>query len=223
LPETTLALELLGCVSTGVPESSYAIIRNKRDRKEDTYSVGDFIVPDAKVEEIRHNEVVILRGGRRETLSMEFSKAGGTPGFTPDAGRRDFQRTYSPRVSPPRQSSSSTGPAIRVASKNVRIINRDKLTEEVSENMGSLLNQFRTRPNIVDNNPSGLQVDAIGSDPLSSQLGLEAGDIVKRVNGVRVNSLEDILALSERLQRSREVRVVIERSGRHTTLIYKMQ
>jgi general secretion pathway protein C len=223
LPETTLELELLGCASTGDPETSFSIIRNKKTRKEDTYTVGDFIVGDARVEEIRKTEVVISRAGRRETLSMEFGRGGSVGRAVPPSSRRVFGRNYRSRISPTISSSRSNQPAIRVRSKNIRVINREKLTEEVSENLGSLMNQFRTEPNIVDNEPSGIRVNAIGSDSISRQSGLEPGDIVKRINGVRVNSLEDVLGLSDRLQQAREIRVVIERSGRHTTLIYKMQ
>jgi general secretion pathway protein C len=95
--------------------------------------------------------------------------------------------------------------------------------EEASQKLDSILDQIHTQPNIVDNTPSGIQINSLGSDPLSRQSGFEPGDIVKRVNGVSVNSLQDVMALSDRLQQAREIRVVIERNGRHTTLIYKIQ
>lgn len=224
LPETTLELELLGCVTTGSTESSFAIIRNKRDRKEDTYSVGDFVAGNAKVEEIRESEVIIYRAGKRETLSMAFGASSGVGrGALSRERQRYLDRYQQSRGGRPREPSRSTAPAIRAISNNVRVINREKLTQDVSQNLGSLLNQFRTRPNVVNNQPSGVIVDSVGSDPLSAQSGLKPGDIVKRINGVSVNSLEDVLAMSERLQQSREIRAVIERDGRHTTLIYKIQ
>jgi type II secretory pathway component PulC len=73
LPETTLDLELLGCVSAYDPQLSFAIIRDKKGRSENTYAVGDVIVGDAKVEEVRENEVVISRAGQREVLAMTFT------------------------------------------------------------------------------------------------------------------------------------------------------
>jgi type II secretory pathway component PulC len=85
------------------------------------------------------------------------------------------------------------------------------------------LNSFRTSPNTDGDKPAGVNVDAIGSDPVSSQIGIQPGDTVKSVNGIRVNSLEDILGLNERLQNAPEIRVVVERQGRHTTLVYKIR
>ncbi len=223
-PETTLELELLGCVTTGSAASSFAIIRNKRDRKEDTYSVGDFVAGSAKVEEIHEHEVIISREGKRETLSMAFSGSGGVArGPSPRERERYFERHQEARGGRPRERSLPNAPAIRAISNNVRVINKEKLTEDVSQNLASLLDQFRTRPNVVNNQPAGVIVDSIGSDPISSQSGLKPGDIVKRINGVSVNSLEDVLAMSDRLRQSREIRAVIERDGRHTTLIYKIQ
>jgi len=95
--------------------------------------------------------------------------------------------------------------------------------QEVSQNLASFLNQFRTSPNIVNDKPSGVQVDAIGSDPISAQAGIKAGDIVKSVNGVRVNSIDSILDQSERFSSAPEIRVVVERNGRHRTLVYKIR
>lgn len=216
LPETTLDLELLGLVAQDGDEPGFAIIRDKRRRTEDTYMVGDFIVGDAKVEEIRASEVVISRAGKRETLPMVFS--GKQPG-----GRHGFQIARSPVFPSRRPSQSSSDEPIRVINDNLRRINKAKLMEQVSQNLTSLLNQFRTSPNMVDGKPSGISVDQIGSDPITAQAGLKPGDIIKSINGVRVNSIDSILQQSERFQNAPEIRVVIERNGRHRTLVYKIR
>jgi len=216
LPETTLELELIGCVAEDGPDPGFAIIRDKKKRSEDTYTVGDFIVGDAKVEEIRDREVVISRAGKRETLSMDFSDKGPAPRRGPGRG---FGVAFPPS---PRQSRRSDE-AIRVVNENLRYINKARLMQEVSQNLASFLNQFRTSPNIVNDKPSGVQVDAIGSDPISAQAGIKAGDIVKSVNGVRVNSIDSILDQSERFSSAPEIRVVVERNGRHRTLVYKIR
>ena len=216
LPETTLELELLGTVAQSGSDPGFAIIRDKKKRTEDTYTVGDFIVSDAKVEEIRAREVVISRAGKRETLLMTFSDK--RPSRPLDFGRGPFT---SPR---PRASSArGSGEAIRVVNDNLRYINRQELMQEANQNLGSLLSQFRTSPNIVDNKSSGIRVDTIGSDPISTRAGIKTGDIVKSVNGVRVNSLNGIIEQAERFRNAPEIRVVIERNGRHRTLVYKIR
>ncbi len=214
LPETTLDLELLGCVAGDDPTTSFAVIRDKKGRAEDTYSVGDFIVSDARVEEIRATEVVISHGGRREVLAMLFddSRPAAAPRRGPDRARRSSARTPSTSDEP-----------IRVINDRLRQVNREKLMEEVSSNLGSLMGQVQTSPNIVGDKPSGINIDALGSDPMLSQSGLKPGDIVKSVNGLRVNSLEDVLGSSDRFQNAPEIRVVVERDGRHTTLVYKIR
>ncbi len=218
LPETTLELELLGCVASYEPDLSFAIIRDKRRRTEGTYAPGDFIVADAKVEEIREWEVVISRAGRREVLAMSFTDESPFAASSP----LPFDRRQSVFRAPAR-SSSAFDTSIRVVNENLRYINRAKLMDEVSNNPGQLLNEFRTSPNVVENKPAGVSIDAVGSGPLVEQSGIRSGDIVKSVNGVRINSLNDVLELKDRLQNAPEIRVVIERDGRHRTLVYKIR
>jgi len=93
----------------------------------------------------------------------------------------------------------------------------------VQQNLGQLLNQFRTSPNDENGKPAGVRVDATGSDPLSAQAGIKPGDVVKSVNGIRINSFDEIFNLQDRLKNAREIRVVIERDGRHRTLVYKIR
>lgn len=221
LPETTLDLELLGCVASPEPHLSFAIIRDKRSRTEDTYGVGDFIVGDARVEEVRESEVVISRLGQREVLAMSFTDK--TPS-RPEAnvfGSTARPANFPPITAPPRPSSSDV--AIRTVNENLRYVNRAKLMEEIGNNIGQLAGQLRTSPNVVDNRPAGVKIDQVGSDPILGQSGLQPGDIIKSVNGIRVNSLDDMLGQNDRLQNAPEIRVVIERDGRHRTLVYKIR
>ncbi len=218
LPETTLDLELLGIVVETGTNPGFAIIKDRGKRSEETYTVGDVIVGSARVEEIRFDAVVISRAGKLETLSMSFT--GKQPG-----GSRGFPGGRTPP--PPRRRSSrrnaSSHEAIRVQNENLRYINREKFMEQAGRNMASLLGDFRTSPNIVDGKPSGLGIDQVGTDPISSRAGLKAGDIVKSINGTRVNSMDEILEQVNKLQGKPEVRVVIERDGRHRTLVYKIR
>jgi type II secretion system protein C len=221
LPETTLELELLGSVASGT-ETAFAIIRDKRARTEDTYAVGDFIGGDARVEEIRKYEVVIARGGRREVLSMVFGDEGPSVG----GGRSVASQGRSsgpPRPAPAAQSSETQDVAIRVVNDNLRYVNKAKFMADMGQNLGSMLNQVQVSPNVVDGKPSGISVNGVGSDPILGQSGLQAGDIVKSVNGVRTNSIEDVLGMADRLQSAPEIRVVVEREGRHRTLVYKLR
>ncbi|RJP25167.1 MAG: PDZ domain-containing protein [Candidatus Abyssobacteria bacterium SURF_5] len=216
LPETTLELELLGCVAAATPQSSFAIIRDKKGRVENTYGVGDSIMNDARLEEVRENEVVIARAGRREVLAMSFSdKEGGRPGPNLFGASR-------PQFPSGLESASSDVP-IRVVNENLRYVNRAKMLETIGSNIGQLAGQVHTSPNVVDNQPAGMKIDQVGSDPLLGQSGLQPGDIVKSVNGIRVNSVDDLMGQSERLQSAPEIRVVVERDGRHRTLVYKIR
>jgi len=219
LPETTLELELLGCVAMAGKDSSFAIIRDKRARTENTYGVGEFIVSDARLEEVRPNEVVISRMGQREVLGMSFSDKSPSGEANIFAGRP----TNFPSPTMPSRPEAAVDTAMRVVNENLRYINRAKLMEEIGSNIGQLIGQLKTSPNMVENRPAGIKIEQVGSDALLGQSGLQSGDIVKSVNGIRVNAVDDLMGQSERLQSAPEIRVVVEREGRHRTLVYKIR
>jgi general secretion pathway protein C len=220
LPETTLDLELLGCAAMLDPQTSFAIIRDKKARTENTYGVGDYIVSDARLEEVRPSEVVISRAGQREVLAMTFTEKGPAG---PRAGSFGFPRPSRLPAAVPQAPDASSEAAVRVVNENLRYVNRAKLIEEIGNNFGQLASQLRTSPNVIENKPAGVKIDQLGADPVLGQSGLQPGDIVKSVNGIRVNSLDDLLGQNERLQNAPEIRVVVERDGRHRTLVYKIR
>jgi type II secretion system protein C len=216
-PETTLDLEMKGIVAQEGDGPDLASIYNTKTRSSDTYGVGDEVLPDVTIVEIRDHEVILSRSGKRETLPMIFSGKGltGRPG----------SRGPRPPVFPTRGASrgSSSKEAIQVINDSKRYVNKANLMEQVNQNLSSLINNFRTSPNIVDGKPSGLSIDQIGSDPISSKAGIKAGDIVKTVNGKQVHSIDSILGLGESLKNAKNINVVIEREGRHRTLRYTIR
>jgi general secretion pathway protein C len=212
-PDTTLSLQLVGVVSQGGDGLDLAIIRNTRTNAIDNYGVGDYIVPDARIEEIRDLEVIISRSGSLETLRMEW-------GGKASAGRPGSLRRNVPPFPAP---ASSSNQAIRVINENQRYVYKSKLMEQVNQNLASLLNSFRTSPNMVDGEPSGLSIDQMGSDPISGNIGIMTGDIIKSINGQPVHSIDDILEQGERLKNASVVNVQIERNGRRRTLRYTIR
>ncbi|GAB4334032.1 MAG: hypothetical protein Kow0099_05990 [Candidatus Abyssubacteria bacterium] len=219
LPETTLELELLGTVAAQDPELGFAIIRDKKSRTEGTYGVKDYITGNVRVEEIRQYEVVISHGGRREVLVMSFADE--SPFAMASTG--PFGALRPTAFQPPAQAAAGSDEPIRVINENLRYINREQLTRQIGGSLVQLISDFRVSPNTVDNKPAGVRVDQAGSGPLASQTGILPGDIIKSVNGIRVNSMEDVIANSARLENSPEIRVVVERDGRHRTLVYKVR
>lgn len=212
-PDTTLSLELMGIVAQEGDGPDVATIRNTRTNIIDNYGVGDYVVPDARIEEIRDLEVIISRAGNLETLRMDWTSEAspGRPGGIPPFPRRGST------------GGSSSNEAIRVINDSQRYIYRSKLLEQVNQNLASLLNNFRTSPNIVDGKPSGLSVDQIGSDPISSKVGVMAGDVIVSINGQPVNSIDSVMEQGERLKNASVVNVVIERDGRRRTLRYTIR
>lgn len=220
LPETTLDhLELLGVVveDGGVP--GFAVIRNsKQGGSVDTYMVGDFIAGGVKVVEIREREVVILQAGGQvgdeERLSLLFSRK--------NAGRKGRGGRAPIRSRRPRSRQKTSKEAISIIDENRRRINMARLMEEAGQNLASLLADLHTSTNMVDGKPSGISVDQIGEDPISRRVGIRSGDVVRSINEKRVNSINDIVRESKRLENAPEIRVVIERNGRQRTLVYKI-
>ncbi len=93
------------------------------------------------------------------------------------------------------------------------------------KNLPDLLQQATAVPNIVPG--SGGEIDGfkmLGIEPNSvfNQIGLQVGDVIKGVNGERVNSPAKAMELYNQLRNEGRIEVEIERDGQPTSLIFNI-
>jgi general secretion pathway protein C len=207
LAKTPLEIRLRG---TAVRDGgdSFAVIEDQRARKEDLYHVGDTILGQATLTQIFRDRVVMLREGKKEILEL---------GVTKEAGKGR-------RAEAPSSKGASPGPkkGIRRLGSNRWSISPEEL-ESAKANMSQLMTQVRIAPNFTNGEPDGFKLLSIKRGSFFDRLGLRNGDVIRKVNGVRLDTPQKALELSGQLQSGRSVSVGVLRRGNELTLNYELK
>jgi general secretion pathway protein C len=207
LEKTPLQVRLRGTVYREAG-NSLAIIEDTKTRKQDLYHVGDFILGEAKLIKVSRNKVFLERNGKQEVLEVyegPESKTGkGAVGKRPQKG------------------SIPTGAGIKRLSANRYRIPQEEL-RDAFENMNHLLTQVRMVPNFKDGQPDGFKLLSIKGGSLIHRSGFRDGDIIKRVNGIEIDSPEKAFEVYEQVRNEPTITVEIMRGGKRRTFTYEVR
>lgn len=207
LEKTPLRVRLRGTVyrESG---NSIAIIEDTKTRKQDVYHVGDFILGEAKLIAISRNKVYLERNGKQEVLEVY-------EGPEVRTGER-------PEGKAPQRGPIPTGAGIKRLSANRYRIPPEDLGNAF-ENMNHLLTQVRMVPNFTNGEPDGFKLLSVKSGSLIHRSGLRDGDIIKRVNGIEIDSPEKAFEIYDQVKNEPTINVEIERRGGKKTFTYEVR
>ncbi|MDM8550452.1 type II secretion system protein GspC [Desulfobacterales bacterium HSG2] len=201
LEETTLKLALWGTVS-GNENRAYAVIEDKKERKQNLYREGDMIL-NAIVKKILREQVILSVNDKDEILKMAKKKPR-------ERGRRSS-----------RERSRSKPRAEKRSSQNIKIA-RSKVEEAISD-VGSLMKTAKIKPHFKDGKPDGLTLTRVKRKSIFRKLGLRSGDIIMGVDGTPIESVDDALKFYNSLKSSSNVALEIKRRGRMKNIEYEVQ
>ncbi len=207
LEKTALEVRLRGTIYREKGDS-LAIIEDLKTRKQDLYHVGDVILGEAKLIAVSRNKVYLERNGKQEILEVYEGKEAKT-------GER-------PRGRPLKRESIPERAGIkRLSAGRYRIPQED--LRDAFENMSHLLTQVRVVPNFRNGEPDGFKLLSIKRGSLIHQAGLRDGDIIKRVNGIEIDSPEKAFEVYEQVRNEPLITVEIVRGGRRKTFSYEVK
>ncbi len=204
-PPARLDARLLGTVVAG--EHSAAVLKLAREPAERVFFLGEEIVPGVRLAEVHADAVIIERGGRRERLALEKAKSAGMPAAIAPPPR--------PGVRPP----SLPGRPIR---RIDRPVSRG-LIERGIRDFPKLLSQARVVPHFVDGKADGFVISSIVPGSLYDQVGLRNGDIIRKVNGQRVTSAQQAMAMYQALEKATSIDLEVLRAGQALQLHYDIR
>jgi general secretion pathway protein C len=157
---------------------------------------------------VSRNKVYLERDGKQEVLEVYEGpevKTGERAG-----GRRSQKRSI------------PTGAGIKRLSANRYRIPPEDLGNAF-ENMNHLLTQVRMVPNFKDGEPDGFKLLSIKGGSLVHRSGLRDGDIIKRVNGIEIDSPEKAFEVYEQVKNEPVITVEIVRRGKSRTFTYEVR
>ena len=198
--ETDLNLKLWGTV-TG--RTTYAVIEETREKKQNLFRVGDSI-QHAVVKMILREKVVLDVNGRDEILNIEKA-AKQSSGRGPERAR--FEKP------------GDAGPA---ASTQKITLQRSQV-EEAMADVTKLMGQAKIRPHFENGQPDGLTLSSVKPRSIFRKMGLRNGDIIVGVDGNPIQTVDDALKFYNNLTSASDVTLQLRRRGKEKAIEYSIK
>jgi general secretion pathway protein C len=112
--------------------------------------------------------------------------------------------------------------AVRSAGANRWVVAR-AAAEAARANIGEQLRTALLQPNLVNGKTDGFVVKRIQPGTLLARMGLQRGDVIKRVNRMPLDSPEKALQIMQQLREARELSVDLERGGATLSFVYEIE
>ncbi|MBL8950011.1 MAG: general secretion pathway protein GspC [Myxococcaceae bacterium] len=213
---TSLRVKLLGTLVAGLPEWSICSIQDVVTLKTQTYMQGD-MVQTAKILEIERNRVIILNNNRREFIDATSGDGQGPP--PPIVAAPVAAAPAANSGAPP---SVALGNGIKAVSENEYEVPRGEIDKTLS-NLNDVAMQARIVPAFKDGVAQGFKLFSIRPDSIYTKIGVQNGDVLKRINGYDLNSPEKALEIYSKLKEASRIDIEIERNGSTVRKTYNVR
>ncbi len=204
---TSLRISLVGTMVANRPEWSLATLRDDGSRETGAYFPGDTIL-GAEILEIERLRVILMNQGRKEYVAL------GEEGPPPPPARPN-------PTARPSQEPGSDG-EIQKIDENNYVISRDELDKQLS-NLNAIATQARIVPSFKNGVANGFKLFSIRPGSLYQKIGMENGDVIRKLNGYEINSPDKALELYSKLKESSKIEIEIERRGKVIPKSYVIQ
>ena len=196
---TTIDGLVLRGVVAPTPGVAASAIFAPRAGKDISIFIGEEVRPGVKLAEVRPDHVIVARAGTRERIDLAepHSVAGGAHLAAQARGFRiNVSRSGTNRYS----------------------LSRKELDEALRDP-----SQLEYLGQIGMPAGGGVRLDAAPVGSLAAKLGLQPGDVIKKVNGQSVASPGDLARLYQQFATTNTIQAEIERGGKVVRLSYRIQ
>jgi general secretion pathway protein C len=206
--KTGLRVRLVGTLEAEDPAWSLATIEDLSAQRTAAYMVGDKLTnTEAVILEIERARVIIMNGGRKEFINSEAGD--GAVAYVPPAVPALAAAPPPSRGAP---GTNVTGAGIRETGENQYEVPRAEIDKALS-NLNDIAMQARIVPAFQDGVAKGFKLFSIRPDSLYQKIGVQNGDIIRRINGYDMNSPEKALEVYSKLKEASRVDIEVERNG----------
>lgn len=214
---STLRVKLLGTLLAALDEYSVASIQDVVTLKSATYMIHDKI-QGAEVLEIERLRVIVLNNSRREYID-------GTPGDGSTVAYAPPPMPIVPAVAArgtDAPASVALGSTIKPTGENEYEIPRAEIDKTLS-NLNDVAMQARIVPAFKDGVAQGFKLFSIRPDSIYTKIGIQNGDVIKRINGYDLNSPEKALEIYSKLKEASRIDIEVERNGASVKKTYNVR
>jgi general secretion pathway protein C len=196
-----LRVKLLGTLVAADNNWSFASVQDMVTQRSQTYMVSDRL-QGAEITLIERERVIIINNGRKEFIDGQPGDGSApTPSFTPPVAVA---------AAPP--PNNGLGSGIRATSENEYEVPRGEIDKTLA-NLNEVAMQARIVPAFKDGQAQGFKLFSIRPDSIYSKIGVQNGDVIRRINGFDLNSPEKALEVYSKLKEASRIEIEIERNG----------
>ena len=214
---TTLPVKLLGTMVVWPAQYSSATMEVERSDHKIVTPGFELLGGQATVQEI-HRTFVVLKESGKLTIAPLWDRPKGSS--SPSGGRTARAEPEPPSRTAARaaaRKSPKVAEGVRRISGTSYMIER-KMIDKKLKNLAKLGSQARVVPNYHNGRDDGFRMIGMGSSSLFRDIGFTNGDIVKVINGNRIDSPNKALALYDALKNKSRLTVQLERGGMLKTM-----
>jgi general secretion pathway protein C len=203
LEATELPLTLLGTAAVDDPELSWAAIEDRDSQQTLVLRIGDSVRSQAQLRRIERKRIVLEeKGALRELALVEAEGPSLAPTPGPAAGR------------PPRRAAARAARQRPMPS----LPQMATAPEEGPRSPARLFSEARILPKYEAGQMVGVQVSAIKPGSLFEQMGIQDGDVITELNGIRIDSPEQSAKILLELGKTEAFTVQVEGASGTRTL-----
>lgn len=221
---------LLHGTALGIGDEPMAIIQDRSNQQQKLLHLHDRVPHVGELVSIEKTRVLFQDGGREEWLELamlaDLEQARRIPHPLGSPQGRVVGVLQPAPSTPPTGPMPAVSPPAVVSSSNSnqppQVIDRRELSKTLSD-IPHLLLQAQPVVSMIDGRFNGILLQAVRFDGFYYHMGLQSGDVLKRINGMELREPSMLIAALEQMKDERRVKLDIVRNEAPRTLTYEIR
>jgi len=212
-------LSLIGVIVSQDNSSSMAVLKNGKNEPPIILFPGESI-NNLKLIQIFNNRIILQKDqrtfelflGRSHKLSSIKINGEKWTAINPDQNQSSFSLKDHEAM---KDNTVGSNKYLR----KIELVRSDVMTRIASE-WAQIIKETKFSPNLVQGKISGFKITKLPQKSIVSNLGIYNNDIIKEVNGTKLDDMKTIFRLYNELRNEDEIEVKIERRGQLFYILY---
>ena len=167
------------------------------------YAIGDKFM-GARIYAIEKDRVLVDNDGHNEYIDNSAAAAPNLGVYTPPAGQPAADNN------------------VRQLSDNQYVLAKSTVNAALTD-LSQLATQARIVPSFKNGVANGFKLFSIVPDSLYAKIGIQNGDVIRRINGYEMNSPDKALEIYQKLRDANRIEVELERRGETIRKSYSIE
>jgi general secretion pathway protein C len=187
----------------GDRQGVFAIVEELASKRQALYRMREQIPDLGEVADIQRDGIMIRQGNLEEWLELGMTEK--------PAGLGNNAAAPASTSSP-----QAAGAPIQ------KVVDRREV-ELAMNDLPKLMTQARAVPHMVNGAINGFRIDYMAPASFYERIGIQAGDVLQRVNGVDIRDPGTMLNLLQQLKNERVVKLDMVRNNQPSTITYELR